>query len=316
MPPTDRFVISFAAEPPQEPLPYGRWADTLAGHFRGRRARARHRGRGHRRGGTEIAWFPDRTYGGRTYMPAVARTSEGFELFGFVSFTEGAGRARATSRPRVDFTSELAEANPDWKLDLNDEVIGSWRGEEGKTADMTLVWGVPLVPGGALVTAELANLAVDQCELVDERFTLIAPDNYRGGLPRDQAVGQGRRRAGPRVALRRRRRRRGLIGDRAGGAARVAGAVGALGRGRPGSRSLTSASVSGKWQAARLPVPLCSSGGSSWLQISCALGQRVWKRQADGGLAGTGDVAGQQLALAAAADRGLATGTADSSAPV
>ena len=33
MPPTDRFVISFAAEPPQEGLPYGRWADTLASHF-------------------------------------------------------------------------------------------------------------------------------------------------------------------------------------------------------------------------------------------------------------------------------------------
>jgi len=30
------------------------------------------------------------------------------------------------------------------------------------------------------VTAELANLAVDQCELVDERFTLVGPDNYRG----------------------------------------------------------------------------------------------------------------------------------------
>jgi hypothetical protein len=45
---------------------------------------------------------------------------------------------------------------------------------------MTLVWGVPLLAGGARVTAELANLAVDQCELVDERFTLIAPDNYRG----------------------------------------------------------------------------------------------------------------------------------------
>jgi hypothetical protein len=29
------------------------------------------------------------------------------------------------------------------------------------------------------VTAELANLAVDQCELSDQRFTLIAPDNYR-----------------------------------------------------------------------------------------------------------------------------------------
>ena len=34
MPPTDRFVISFAAEPPQETLPYGRWANTLAEHFR------------------------------------------------------------------------------------------------------------------------------------------------------------------------------------------------------------------------------------------------------------------------------------------
>ena len=37
----------------------------------------------------------------------------------------------------------------------------------------------PLIPGGAVVTAELANLAVDQCELVEERFTLLAPDNYR-----------------------------------------------------------------------------------------------------------------------------------------
>ena len=34
--------------------------------------------------------------------------------------------------------------------------------------------------GACRVTAELANLAVDQCELIDERFTLIAPDNYRG----------------------------------------------------------------------------------------------------------------------------------------
>ena len=63
---------------------------------------------------------------------------------------------------------------------MNDDVIGTWRGEQGKTADITLVWGVPTIAGGAVVTAELANLAVDQCELVDERFTLIAPDNYRG----------------------------------------------------------------------------------------------------------------------------------------
>jgi hypothetical protein len=47
---------------------------------------------------------------------------------------------------------------------------------------MTLVWGRPLVSGGAIVTAELAGLAVDQCELLDERFTLIAPDDYRHDL--------------------------------------------------------------------------------------------------------------------------------------
>ena len=35
MPPTDRFVISYAAEPPQETLPYGRWADTLRERFLG-----------------------------------------------------------------------------------------------------------------------------------------------------------------------------------------------------------------------------------------------------------------------------------------
>ena len=32
----------------------------------------------------------------------------------------------------------------------------------------------------AAVTAELADLAVDQCTLVEGRFTMIAPDDYRG----------------------------------------------------------------------------------------------------------------------------------------
>lgn len=177
MPPTDRFVISFAAEPPQEGLPYGRWGETLKGHFL--RALLEIDTEGQKLGEPgEIAWFPDRTYCGRTYVPAVARTSEGFELFGYVSFAEGAS-GPSDFEASADFTSELAEGNPDWKLDLNDEVIGSWRGELGNTADITLVWGVPLIPGGAIVTAELANLAVDQCELSDQRFTLIAPDNYR-----------------------------------------------------------------------------------------------------------------------------------------
>ena len=177
MPPTDRFVISFAAEPPQEGLPYGRWADTLARHFisacRELDTEGEDIGEAH-----EIRWFPDRTYAGRTYIPAVARTSENYELFGFVSFGEAEG-GPTDFDARADFTSELAESNPDWKLDLNDDVIGSWRGEEGKQADITLVWGVPLIAGGEVVTAELANLAVDQCVLLEQRFTLIAPDNYR-----------------------------------------------------------------------------------------------------------------------------------------
>lgn len=179
MPPTDRFVISFAAEPPQESLPYGRWADTLRGHFLAAVAQLDAEGEDLGEPG-EIAWFPDRTYGGRTYVPASARTTTGYELFGFVAFAEGAGGAPEDFGARADFTSETADENPDWQLDLNEEVIGRWRGEHGRTAEMTLIWGVPLVEHGALATAELADLAVDQCELIDGRFTLLAPDAYRG----------------------------------------------------------------------------------------------------------------------------------------
>jgi hypothetical protein len=178
MPPTDRFVITYAAEPPQETLPYGRWADTLREHFLAAVRAIDTEGEDIGEPG-EIRWFPDRSYGGRTYVPAVARTTEAYELFGFVSFSEGSG-GPSDFEATADFTAETAESNPDWKLDLNDDVIGVWRGEEGKRADMTLVWGAPMIPGGAIVTAELASLAVDQCSLVDERFTLIAPDNYRG----------------------------------------------------------------------------------------------------------------------------------------
>ena len=90
MPPTDRFVISFAAEPPQETIPYGRWADTLREHFLTACREIDTEGEDIGEPG-EIKWFPDRSYAGRTYVPAVARTSDDFELFGFVSFTEGSG---------------------------------------------------------------------------------------------------------------------------------------------------------------------------------------------------------------------------------
>lgn len=180
MPPTDRFVVCFAAEPPQETLPSGRWAQTLADAFLAAVAAIDAAGEDLGEPG-EIGWFPDRTYGGRTYVPATARTSTGFELFGYVSFVPADDdRAAADLTARADFTSETADANPDWRIDLNEEVVGRWRGEHGNAADMTLIWGRPLVAGATLATAELADLAVDQCELVEDRFTLLAPDAYRG----------------------------------------------------------------------------------------------------------------------------------------
>ena len=43
-----------------------------------------------------------------------------------------------------------------------------------------------------------------------------------------------------------------------------------------------------KWQATLWRGPICSSGGSTLAQISCAIGQRVRNRQPDGGLIGLG----------------------------
>ena len=182
MPPTDRLVPRYAAEPPQEGLPYGRWAHRLSDAFYEACARIDSEGEDIGEPG-DIAFHPDRTYGGRTFVPATAPTSTGLELFGFVSFVPGGEEGEPSDfEATADFTAETAERNPEWQIDLNDEQIGRWRGEEGRVASIALVWGSPLVEGGAIVTAELADLAVDQCVLVDDRFTLIAPDDYRSDL--------------------------------------------------------------------------------------------------------------------------------------
>jgi hypothetical protein len=178
----ERFVPRFAAEPPQEELPYGRWAERLAEGFL--KAVAGLDAEGIELGEPdEIRWYPDRTWHGRTYVPATASTSNGYELFGYVRFVPAAeGEEPSDFLAYVDFTEETAERNPDWRLDLCDEVIGSWRGQAGAVAAMTLIWGRPLVSGGRVATAELGALTVDQCDLDNERFTLIAPDDYRHDL--------------------------------------------------------------------------------------------------------------------------------------
>ena len=181
MPPTDRFVARFFAEPPQEGLPYGRWAERLRAEFLAACLRIDTEGEEIGEPEGDITWFPDRTWFGRTYVPATARTTTGAELFGYVSFAAAPEAGEADDfTSSADFTTETAEANPDWKIDISDEVLGGWRGEQGNVAAITLFWGVPLVTGGSVVTAELADLAVDQCALVEGRFTLIAPDDYRG----------------------------------------------------------------------------------------------------------------------------------------
>ena len=128
----------------------------------------------------EIDWFPERAWGGRVWIPCSARTEsdEGtLELFGHVSYALPIGEGDATDfRATADFTDVLAEDNPDWKIDLNDDVIGRWRGENGRAGAVTLVWGRPLVRGAVAATAELDHETVDQEEINRERFTLIALD--------------------------------------------------------------------------------------------------------------------------------------------
>jgi hypothetical protein len=182
MPPEERFLPRFAAEPPQEDLPYGRWEERLRDELLAATAEIENAPADLGEPG-EIVWYPDRSWHGRTYVPATAPTSGGYELFGYVRFLPaGDGAEPRDFYAHVDFTEETAERNPDWQMDLCDEVIGAWRGHLGAVAAMTLVWGHPLISGGRIATAELADLAVDQCELVNERFTLIAPDDYRHDL--------------------------------------------------------------------------------------------------------------------------------------
>ena len=179
MPPAERALPCYAAEPPQEPLPYGRWGEALGEHFRAAAAGIQTDQQLGEPG--EITWFPERTWGGRTYVPGTAPTSEGFELFGFVSYTRDHEGAQATDFSAVvDYTDETAEANPDWTLDLSDQEIDHWRGPEARRGVITLVWGVSLVANGAVATTELGPTTTDQCVLVQDRFTLVSLDDYTG----------------------------------------------------------------------------------------------------------------------------------------
>jgi hypothetical protein len=178
MPPAPQPVPANVAEPAQEPTPGGRWADRLRAEFLAASQDLDQIG-----APGELAFHPDRTWHGYTYIPVTATTANAYQLYGYVRFVAGTdGRDSGDFSAYADFTDETAERNPDWQLDLCDEVVGSWRGLDGAVASMTLVWGQALVSGGATATAELGELTVDQCTLVDDRFTLLAPDDFAGAL--------------------------------------------------------------------------------------------------------------------------------------
>ena len=191
MPPLPRPYPRFIADSPQEGKPYGRWEERLRNEFA--EACSEHAGEA---GGPldpeTIKWFPERGWGGRVYVPATGRAAEGeaaaddeqaegpLEYFGWVSFERPEDGEPSDLSARADFTDVTAEDNPDWKIDLSDDVIGPWHAEGDRGGDITLVWGLPLVRGAIAATAELDDEVLDQAAVTDGRFTLVAIDAVRG----------------------------------------------------------------------------------------------------------------------------------------
>jgi hypothetical protein len=182
MTPNPRPIPHFIADSTQEGIPHGRFAERLREAF----ATAVD-GIGDLPAGAELPvevdWFPERAWGGRVWVPCSANTGsdEGkLELFGHVSYVQPPGGEPSDFTAKADFTDVLAEDNSDWRIDLNDDVIGRWRGENGRAGAVTLVWGRPLVRGAVAATAELDAETVDQEEISQDRFTLIALDALEG----------------------------------------------------------------------------------------------------------------------------------------
>lgn len=182
MTPNPRPIPRFVADTTQEGIPHGRFAERLHEAFAGAVGELEDLPAG-AAVPEAIDWFPERAWGGRVWVPCSARSDseEGtLELFGHVSYVLPDGGEPSDFATKADFTDVLAEDNREWRIDLNDDVIGRWRGENGRAGAVTLVWGRPLVRGAVAATAELDGEVVDQEEISQDRFTLIALDALEG----------------------------------------------------------------------------------------------------------------------------------------
>jgi hypothetical protein len=183
-PPVGRPYPRFIADAAQERLPYGRWAQRLRSEFE-RACEPLAEKAGAPLDPQSVEWFPERGWGGRVYVPATGRGAGAedagpVEYFGHVSFERPEGGEASDLRASADFTDVVAEANPEWSIDLNDDVIGVWRAERGRGGEVALVWGVPLVRGAVAATAELDREVLDQAPMDNDRFTLVAVDAVTG----------------------------------------------------------------------------------------------------------------------------------------
>jgi hypothetical protein len=190
MPPIPRPFPRFIADPPQESKPYGRWEERLTEEF-AKACSAHAEDAGAPLDPETLKWFPERSWGGRVYVPATGLGAERegggeaeepgtIEYFGWVSFERPDDGEPGDLKASADYTDITAEDNPDWKIDLSDDVIGAWRAEGDRGGDITLVWGLPLVRGAIAATAELDGEVIDQAAVTDGRFTLVAVDAVSG----------------------------------------------------------------------------------------------------------------------------------------
>jgi len=190
VPPTNRPFPRFIASASQEGRVHGRWEERLREAF-GRACEPLAGEAGSRLDPETIRWFPDRTWGGRAYIPITGRATEAttdtegaevvVEYYGWVSFEQADTDSEPGElRAKADFTDVTADDNPGWRIDLNDDVIGRWSTDGGRGGDVTIVWGLPMVRGAVAATAELAGETLDQAPVVDGRFSLVAVDAVTG----------------------------------------------------------------------------------------------------------------------------------------